>query len=293
MRRHALHVAMLLAAFGVEAAMAQPKPPPLEAAPQQVTPPGKPPPADASPTPSQPPSQRSGGGQRTPSNLSNLPKPPALSPEEARRQVSSGTGFVVAARRVLTNHHVIKECAAVRLRQGDKPEVEAQVVTSDEDHDLALLSTEADLGPPLPFRGSPAVRRGEGVVTYGFPLAGLLSSGPTLTTGEVSALAGLSNNQDQFQISAPVQPGNSGGPLFDLSGNVIGVVVSKLNAQRIAQRTGDIPQNVNFAVKGEVALDFLHKNNVEPRIANTDATRTAAEVGDLADPSTVFIRCMR
>jgi S1-C subfamily serine protease len=129
------------------------------------------------------------------------------------------------------------------------------------------------------------------VVTYGFPLAGLLSSGPTLTTGEVSALAGLRNNEQQYQISAPVQPGNSGGPLLDMSGNVVGVIVSKLNAQRIAQQTGDIPQNVNFAVKGSEALDFLRRNRVEPVLADGPA-RSAAEVGEIAHPSVLFLRCM-
>ncbi len=81
------------------------------------------------------------------------------------------------------------------------------------------------------------------MVTYGFPLLGLLSSGPTLTTGTISALSGLRDNQTDFQISAPVQPGNSGGPLLDAQGNVIGIVVAKLNAARIAEITdGDIPQ---------------------------------------------------
>jgi len=146
-------------------------------------------------------------------------------------------------------------------------------------------------GPALSFRRETAVRRGEGVVTYGFPLAGLLSSGPTLTTGEISALAGLADNQRQYQISAPVQPGNSGGPLLDMGGNVVGVIVSKLNAQRIAARTGDIPQNVNFAVRGTEALEFLRGAGVQPQLADF-TLRDAASVGEIAHPSTLFMRCM-
>jgi S1-C subfamily serine protease len=167
----------------------------------------------------------------------------------------------------------------------------ARVIASDRDRDLALLEVPAEAGPPLAFRREVNLRRGEGVVTYGFPLAGLLSSGPTLTTGEISALAGLGDNQRQFQISAPVQPGNSGGPLLDMGGNVVGVIVSKLNAQRVAQRTGDIPQNVNFAVKGNEALDFRRRHNVAPRLAEAGA-RSAAEVGEIAHPSTLFLRCL-
>lgn len=207
------------------------------------------------------------------------------------RMVASGTGFVVAPGRALTNAHVVEDCRAVRVRAPGGTDLVARVITADRDRDLALIEVPESAGPPLAFRRNQNLRRGEGVVTYGFPLAGLLSSGPTLTTGDISALTGLGDNQRQFQISAPVQPGNSGGPLLDRGGNVVGVVTSKLNAQRIAQRTGDIPQNVNFAVKGSEAIDFLRRNRVEPRLAEgTD--RSAAEVGELAHPSVLFMRCM-
>jgi DNA repair protein RadC len=193
--------------------------------------------------------------------------------------------------RALTNAHVIEDCRAVRIRAAGGADLAGRVLASDRERDLALVEVPPEAGPPLSFRRDTNVRRGEGVVTYGFPLAGLLSSGPTLTTGEISALAGLSDNQRQFQISAPVQPGNSGGPLLDMGGNVVGVIVSKLNAQRVAQRTGDIPQNVNFAVKGIEALAFLRQHRVEPRLAES-ATRSAPEVGETAHPSVLFIRCM-
>ncbi|MCK8787611.1 serine protease [Roseomonas sp. NAR14] len=196
----------------------------------------------------------------------------------------------------MTNHHVTNNCTEMRARTANGTELVGTVLNSDEERDLSLIAVQGTPGPPLVFRRGPEVRRGESVVTYGFPLAGLLSSGPTLTTGDVSALSGLGDNPNQIQISAPVQPGNSGGPLLDLAGHVVGVVVSKLNAQRIAQRTGDIPQNVNFAVRVEAALDFLRRNNVQPRLEDTPpgpASRSAAEVGDIAHPSTVFLRCMR
>jgi serine protease Do len=208
---------------------------------------------------------------------------------------ASGTGFVVAPDRVLTNQHVIDGCNRVLVRAADDRWLAATPPARvDREHDLALLAVPGDPGPPLAFRGQPEIRRGEGVVTYGFPLSGLLSSGPTLTTGEVSAMAGLRDNPRQFQISAPVQPGNSGGPLLDRQGHVVGVVVSKLNAQRVAQHTGDIPQNVNFAVKGTEALAFLRSAGVTPLLADSrGAERGAAEVGETAHRSTVFIRCER
>ncbi|MCA3416559.1 MAG: trypsin-like peptidase domain-containing protein, partial [Roseomonas sp.] len=231
---------------------------------------------------------------------SPLPRPPGAAaptptpgaPPQARGRASTGTGFVVARDRVLTNHHVIDGCNAITVRSADGRTLPATMPARvDVQRDLALLVVPNDPGPILPFRANP-VRRGESVVTYGFPLAGLLAAGPTLTTGEVSALAGLANNEQHFQISAPVQQGNSGGPLLDRQGHVMGVIVSKLNAQRIAQRTGDIPQNVNFAVKGTEALGFLRRAGVEPTLRESPPTElSAAEVGERAHQSTVFIRC--
>lgn len=217
---------------------------------------------------------------------------PAPSPQGRSGRASTGTGFVVARDRVLTNHHVIDGCNAITIRTADGRSLPATMPARvDVQRDLALLAVPNDPGPVIAFRANP-VRRGESVVTYGFPLAGLLAAGPTLTTGEVSALAGLANNEQHFQISAPVQQGNSGGPLLDRQGNVMGVIVSKLNAQRIAQRTGDIPQNVNFAVKGTEALGFLRRAGVEPTLRESAPTElSAAEVGERAHPSTVFIRC--
>jgi hypothetical protein len=210
-------------------------------------------------------------------------------------RVASGTGFVVARDRVLTNQHVIAGCNRVLVRAADGRLLAAvPPARVDQERDLAVLEVPGDPGPPLAFRAGPPVRRGEGIVTYGFPLSGLLSSGPTLTTGEVSALAGLRDNPWQFQISAPVQPGNSGGPLLDHRGLVVGVVVSKLNAQRVARYTGDIPQNVNFAVKGSEALAFLRRAGIAPPLAESRGPeRGAVEVGEVAHPSTVFIRCER
>jgi S1-C subfamily serine protease len=95
-----------------------------------------------------------------------------------------------------------------------------------------------------------------------------------------------------------VQPGSSGGPLLDRRGQVVGVVVAKLNAARIAARMGDIPQNVNFAIKGEEAIAFLREAGLRPTIsaagsAAAAAERSAAEVGEIAHPSTVMVRCRR
>jgi serine protease Do len=209
-------------------------------------------------------------------------------PNQQARRVSSGTGFVVAPDRVLTNQHVVDGCDRVLARTADNRWLAvtppAQV---DRALDLAVLTVPGNPGPILSFRAAPTIRRGEGVVVYGFPLAGLLSADPKLTRGEINALAGIRNDPNNFQISAEVQPGNSGGPMLDMQGNVVGVVVSKLDSRRVEN-----VDNVNFAVKGEAAQAFLRRANVPFRTAESrGADRSAADVGDIAHRSTVFLRC--
>jgi len=103
---------------------------------------------------------------------------------------------------------------------------------------------------------------GEEVMVAGHPLSGFLASDLIVTSGQVNSLAGMGNDPSFLQISAPVQPGNSGGPLIDRSGGIVGVVVSKVNVLRLAKVTGDFAQNINFAIKPEVLRMFLEANRV-------------------------------
>ena len=277
--RSALPGLALAACCAAVPAAAQ-KPPPLGAENGSPVVHGKPPPL---------------GEGSDPAALTKPPPLPADPGAESGTLASSGTGFVAAPARVLTNKHVIEGCQRLVARNAAGENAPAQVLVTDTQRDLAILTVRDGFAPSLVFRDGPAVERGEGVVTYGFPLSGLLSSGPTLTTGTISALSGLRDDPSDFQISAPVQPGNSGGPLLDMGGNVIGVVVAKLNAARVAEMTdGDIPQNVNFAVKGTEVLAFLRDQGIQPRtVAGGALTRSAAEVGEVANVSTVFLRCYK
>ncbi len=256
-------------------------PPPAQAAPRTAN--GKPPAGIDRPVP-------------LPAGVTPAPgpaRPPAEAPPPAQqRRASTGTGFIVAEGRVLTNHHVIDGCQRVVGVLANRRRVDLSIGPRDPRRDLAILSGPRDLGPALAFREGPA-RRGDEVVTYGFPLTGILGSGPTLTTGEISALTGLRDDPNTMIISAPVQSGNSGGPLLDRAGNVLGVIVAKLAALRIAERTGDLPQNVNIAIQGQVALEFLRQNGVQARRSPSIAHYPAAEVGEIAHPSTVLIECFK
>ena len=114
-------------------------------------------------------------------------------------------------------------------------------------NDLALVVAEGNIGAAAvaAFRTGVPVRAGESIAAYGFPLAGTLSSSGNIVSGNITAVTGVADDVRYFQISAPVQAGNSGGPLLDFSGSVVGIVNAKLNELAWARRTGDIPQNVN------------------------------------------------
>mgnify|MGYP005629668057 FL=1 len=201
---------------------------------------------------------------------------------------STGTGFIVSADGyILTNNHVVAGCKEVHI----KPLV-VPVVATDAKRDLALLKVGANFKRFATFRDG-AIRKGESVVVAGFPLHGVLASDLKITTGTVSGLAGPGNNATLLQLSAPIQKGNSGGPLLDLSGHVIGVVVSKLDALKMARATGDIPQNVNFAIKGDVAHAFLAEHDVAVVTAQSTADLPPADVAERAQLYTALIECWK
>ncbi|MBL8673126.1 MAG: trypsin-like peptidase domain-containing protein [Alphaproteobacteria bacterium] len=207
---------------------------------------------------------------------------------------SFGTGFFVSdAGHVLTNHHVAGRCKDVTIRNLRGEITKATLLGGDQANDLALLATGAAPPSVAMFRDGRPLRLGEGVVVFGFPLAGNHSEAGTLTTGILSAMVGFANNSAEVQITAPIQGGNSGGPLLDSSGNVIGVIVATLNARKMMQETGSLPQNVNFAVKGTVARGFLESYGVLPKAKPTGKDLAPADIAEMAKPFTVFITCKR
>jgi S1-C subfamily serine protease len=132
---------------------------------------------------------------------------------------------------------------------------------------------------------------GDAVTAFGFPLPGLLSSEGNLTTGIISATSGMKDDVRFIQITAPVQPGNSGGPLLDDSGHVVGVVVAKLDAVKVLQLTGDVPQNVNFAVHWSEVRAFLEDEGVsfkkQPSISPISSRNRASSATQIS----VAIEC--
>jgi len=217
-------------------------------------------------------------------------KAPMPAPKGPATLSSSGTGFVVSpSGHVLTNAHVIAGCRDVRVR-GIGP---ATVRHADKINDLALLQTAGAFQHWAKFRSGRAIRPGDGVVVAGYPLPGLLASDLNITVGNTSALAGPGNDRRFLQITAPVQLGNSGGPLLDLSGHVVGIVVGKLDAVGLAKLKGAVPENVNFAINASVARPFLDALAVRYETAPSEHQLDAADVGEMALAFTLAVECWR
>src|ERR1700761_8932708 len=177
----------------------------------------------------------------------NAAPPPA---KPAKTMTQSGTGFVVSATgHVVTNAHVVRGCVGdIEGNLGGEAPMKLRLVSTDRVNDLALLQAPSPFKDIATIRDKP-VHSGDSVVAIGYPFHGMLTSDFTVTTGIVSSLGGLRNDTRFLQISAAVQPGNSGGPLLDTDGQVVGVVSAKLDALRVAEATGEVAEKNNFANK--------------------------------------------
>lgn len=207
-------------------------------------------------------------------------------PNERSIAASSGTGFYVSSEgKVLTNAHVVSNCERISV-DGNA----ATLVALSEQFDLALLSvaTQSKSSPAI-FANTPAKLNAD-ITVAGYPLNSLLG-GLNVTRGSVSSAKGLKGDTITMQISAPVQPGNSGGPVLDATGSIVGVVVSKLDALAVAEVVGDIPQNINFAIRGEIAKLFLFQNGVEPKTTTKSEPLMPEDLAAHSQSFTTYIEC--
>lgn len=214
---------------------------------------------------------------------------PKISPENASTQVegqTQGTAFLLNRNGVfVTNWHVIdgQKHIAVAL-PGWHERANAEVIIRDATNDIALLrvtdtarltSTCDDLPFQLAAESKPSL--GQKVTTIGYPLAAILGSSPRFAEGAVSGTTGIRDDPRWLQISAQVEPGSSGSPLFDSDGNIIGIVIARLDDAKAYQMSSAVPQNVNFAIKA----DYL-RNLVGMLPGETPGTRTTAFSPDKA-----------
>lgn len=212
----------------------------------------------------------------------------------AVRRSSSGSGIVVSRDGyVLTNQHVVRQCDSYEVIDNASRRLPAALQAADHARDLALLTVKGGFDAAAPVRGDSAPRLGEAVTVVGYPLVSVLGARPTVGFGHVSSTVGVRGNPGQMQISVPIQRGNSGGPVLDQAGNVIGVVVSKLDALKVAQRMGDLPQNVNFAIRGEAVRTFLEAQGVNFTASDDAGKLENTEIASRGAAVTVRVRCIR
>ena len=216
--------------------------------------------------------------------------------------VGSGTGFAInRTGYAITNEHVVtykvgKEtylCDALQTyHKGDTKW--AMLAQTDVKNDLAIIRTCRKFPTFAQLRSDQLeVEEGEKIVAYGYPLSSFFSEKPRITDGIVSSLSGLRNDSTRLQHTAPIQPGNSGGPLLDLMANVVGVNQSTLDDVAMLKMDGFVPQNVNFAIKARLVRDFLESNEISYK--NADAAErddlSLVKVRKIADKFTVLIFC--
>jgi S1-C subfamily serine protease len=234
---------------------------------------------------------------RSPTVATTTPPPPPPPPPPSQKPESKpsvGTGFYVSKPMgsdsvyVVTNFHVIDGCkSALRVRYPAYEPVNANIRARDPANDLALLSTKLLASGFPSFRLN--LKQGEQIASYGFPYGADFAS---FTMGNVTSVVGLDNNTSGFQMSAPVQPGNSGSPLLDMNGRVVGMAQGILGTLRAAEALGGaIPQNVNFGITATTIIGFLQAHSVDYRI---DTERTKFEPEQIAEEAkkfTVKITC--
>jgi uncharacterized protein len=203
----------------------------------------------------------------------------------APRTSGYGSGVVVSETGdILTNEHVINNCTRIRIQPLG---LAVKMVAKDARNDLALLRVDSAALPAVKLRAGRSLRLGDDIIAIGYPLKGVLSSGAVVTSGIVNAMAGLNDDTSAFQISATVQPGSSGGPIFDRSGNLVGIVRARLLSTTQAN-----PQNVNFGINLSTVSNFLDSHAVNYQTAQlaTRPTETA-DLVERARKSTVQVEC--
>jgi S1-C subfamily serine protease len=179
--------------------------------------------------------------------------PQSQQPPKSIESAYSGTGFLFSAKDyVITNWHVVRGTNNIKVKFLNGEEIKAEVALKDPQNDIAFLKLEQS--PQLPasdlkIADSSKVKMGDKVFTIGYPAHFLMGDNPKYTEGVVNATSGLQDDPTVFQVSVEIQPGNSGGPLFNATGEVIGITSSSLDPKAAVKAFGTLPQNVNYAIK--------------------------------------------
>jgi S1-C subfamily serine protease len=232
------------------------------------------------------------GHRTTYESFANLPgvasfgQPDRVKPKHAAK--GSGSGAVISPLgHIATAAHVIKGATYLEVitPTGTFP---ATVLNNDEQNDVALIKVEQVFSSHIQVGRSSEVRLGQSVATIGFPNIGIQGHSPKVTQGMISSENGIQNDIRMWQISVPIQPGNSGGPLLDDRGRLIGVVVASLSLRAI-QMTGSVPQNVNYAIKGAYLEPLINFHKLSADETPKQSPASFQDMIEAAQKSTVLI----
>jgi len=193
--------------------------------------------------------------------------PPTVSQSTTPSQPTKGYGtcFAVSDSEVLTSHHVVEGASIVTVVFQDGVEKGAIVLEQSQSTDLALLKINGTTPAFLPLAPMRSLKVGEEVFTLGFPVTSILGTDAKFTEGSVSSLSGIQNDASFFQMSVPVQPGNSGGPVVNVRGEVVGIVTATAAIEAFYAATGSLPQNINWASKSDYAQLLFDALDLEKR----------------------------
>ncbi len=230
-------------------------------------------------------------------------------PDKAKRPGQYfGSGFFVSRTgNIVTNAHVVKSCNQIQIGSQSKNNIRAKLVSIDHRNDLALLKISASemlshlkkLGVSVSFNSATGlfssrdVKLGERIIAAGYPYGTYISTSIKITSGVVSATRGFGDNTGQFQLDAAVQPGNSGGPIYDSRGNIVGVIVSGINKLKVAKASGSVPENINFGIKVSTVRTFLESGGVSVNSSSRIRDISSRQIAAIAEKQTLMIRCFR
>ena len=209
--------------------------------------------------------------------------------EDQVYSAASGSGFAVTSDGyVITNYHVIKGCTDVYIHDKGNS-ILSTIVTFDPNNDIALLK-----GNFKPKNFYPLSRESTKLLTEvyvaGHPFGRDISTSVKVTRGIVSSLTGVANNFSNLQIDASLQPGNSGGPIMNDKGNVIGVAVAKLDLDIIVEDYGVVPENVNFGVKANVVINIMESENIKLPKPNLKPI-PMSDLSEMITDGTYYLSC--
>ena len=194
--------------------------------------------------------------------------------------IRHGSCVVVASQGLIaTALHVVEGAREIAVRLAGGRTLAARVIHRESQQDVALLQVQAENLSSLPPARGESIRLGQRIFTIGFPAVHVLGDAPRFSEGSVSALVGPLGTKHLLQVSVPLQPGNSGGPIVSHSGELVGLVISAAEPQRFQQATGQLPQHVNFAVRADVLRRWIGPAHAESATDREAAiARTAAAV---------------